>query len=363
MIFKDDSDVKKYIENEERKNDFSLSNNFNGHIGKAVSFKNENDKSKNNQDLEDEEVKYSDFEIMFQDELFGDHKIFKIEEEEEEEVEKSPPLSPYGGLTLEIQNSNVTESFPDSLDTKIEKVIDVPSNKQISRVDSSKSIVRANSSRALYLPRTKSNILLSRTDSVHSITRTNSKSDLMVKRVDSMKSLENKNFKNVLARLPQKSASFLSIPDLLNESGDKKSGEANIFTISGDFDLHENGEHSQISRMPDTPMITGRNLPKFFAETPVIGEYKADTSLQSIAKSPEVIFTEFDFSMPRYFRKSKAIANITAESSNQASKSLPDLHEASDDKMSKRLAKLGSRLKPLIIKKQEDSLRHSQQHL
>lgn len=356
MIFKADTDTKKDIDDYNNYN--TKSTNYNGHIGK-VTFKNESNENNKKENVEEsEESKFSDFEIMFQDELFSDHKMFKIEEEEEEENDSvKSPVSPLQGLTMNTKLSGVTESLPDSLDKKHEKAIDIPSGKLISRVDSSKSIIRVNSITGL--PRTKSSALLSRTDSTSSFGRINSRPDMMVRRVDSMKNLENKNIKNVLARLPPRSASFLSIPDLLNDKQEiEKSGR--IFSISGEIDGRGGDEHSQISRMPDTPVIKGSKFPKFFAETPVIGEYKADTSLQSIAQTPDVIFTESDFSMPRYYGKAKAIAIISDE--NTASRSLPDLHEADNEKMSKRLAKLGSRLKPLIIKKQDDVVKHHSQH-
>lgn len=355
MIFRAEPDTKKDINDYNNYN--SKSTDYNGHIGK-VTFKNDsNEKNKKENVEEAEEMKFSDFEIMFQDELFPDHKMFKIEEEEEEENDSvKSPDSPHQGLNMDVKLSGVTESLPDSLDKKHEKAIDIPSGKQILRVDSVKSIVRVNS--IVGLPRTKSSALLARTDSMNSFGRSNSRPDLMVRRVDSMKNLENKNIKNVLARLPPRSASFMSIPDLLNEKQEKvKTGS--IFSISGEIDGHGSDEHSQISRMPDTPVIKGSKFPKFFAETPIIGEYKADTSLQSIAQSPDVIFVESDFSMPRYYGKAKAIAIISDE--NTASRSLPDLHEAGNEKMSKRLAKLGSRLKPLIIKKHDDVVKHHSQ--
>lgn len=370
MIFKDDPEFKKLeledaiIENNNKPNDYK-----HGHIGKVVSFKDEvkgKEEEFEEEEVEDkvEEKPFSDFEIMFQDELY------QIDEEEDEDKPKSPG-TPDEGIKMKQIDGEETPTTPKKSEDKViqtdtpESVVSAPESiisptrNVVLREDSTKSLTARIADTKHLLPRAKSALHLPRSDSVKSFTKSNSRQDL-IRRVDSAK-----NIRNILARLPERSASFLSVPDLVDPDNTDKAQIEEVFTISStDLDAHQSGEHSLISRIPDTPVIKG-GLPKFFAETPDIPAYKPQTSLQSIANNtPDVIFTEFDYSMPRYYRKSRNIARLTDEPSEHTSKSMPDLHEDASQKVSKRLLKIRSRLKPLVIKKQDgEHTRHSHQEL
>lgn len=368
MIFKDDPEFKKLeiedaiIEhNNNKPNDYK-----HGHIGKVVSFK--DDVKRKEEDFEEEEEDkieekpFSDFEIMFQDELY------QIDEEEDEDKPKSPE-TPDEGIkmkhfdeetqtsTMKIEDKVIQTDTPELI-VSVPEPITSPTRRIVLREDSTKSLTARIADTKHLLPRAKSALHLPRSDSVKSFTRSNSRQDL-IRRVDSAK-----NIRNILARLPERSASFLSVPDLVNPDDPEKPQSEEVFTISSlDLDPHPSGEHSLISRIPDTPVIRGA-MPKFYAETPDIPAYKAQISLQSIAKTPDVIFTEFDYSMPRYYRKSRNIARLSDEPSEHTSKSMPDLNEDVSHKVSKRLVKIRSRLKPLVIKKHDgEHTRHSHQEL
>lgn len=367
MIFKDDPEFKKLeledaiIENNNKPNDYK-----HGHIGKVVSFKDEVKRKEEEVEEEEDKVEekpFSDFEIMFQDELY------QIDEEEDEDKPKSP-TTPDEGIKMKHFDGEETLSSPKKIEDKViqtdtpESVVSAPESiisptrNIVLREDSTKSLTPRIENTKHLLPRAKSALHLPRSDSVKSFTRNNSRQDL-IRRVDSAK-----NIRNILARLPERSASFLSVPDLVDPDHPDKAQSEEVFTISSlDFDAHPSGEYSLISRIPDTPVIKGA-LPKFFAETPDIPAYKEQKSLQSIANTPDVIFTEFDYSMPRYYRQSRNIARLTDEPNEHTSKSMPDLNEDVSHKVSKRLVKIRSRLKPLVIKKHEgEHTRHSHQEL
>lgn len=319
----------------------------------------------------DSNEKLTDFEIMFQEELLGNHKMFKIEEEDVEDIsddnikEECPeesgltmtnivkevnlaqkmavdvvpvPVMRKGGTNENVRPHTVHEYDPNSSIKKYE----APNRINPPKPENVKGILRVNSEKSL-----------PRSFSARSLTRVDSSQKLFIKnpvnRVGSLKSIDTRNVNKLLSKLPQRSASFLSIPEhLLPETRTES-----VYTISSSNTERISGEFSQLSHMPDTPIIKSANLPKFFVDTPKLTEYKGEASLQSLKKPDDVIFTEYDYSMPRYYRK---VASATESVPVHESKSMPDLRNpTSTGKVSKRLIKLRSRLKPLIIKKNEIS--------
>lgn len=288
----------------------------------------------------------TDFEIMFRDELFK-HDMFNIEEEDD--------TSPEEGLVMNVavrkQNvkkiSTVTQKDETKITTKHPvyeydpsmTVVTLPSTLTLPRVESVKGILRQKPSE---LPRSFSAKALERVDSGVRLHKPN------LNRVESLKNMQAENLNKVLLRVPHRSASFLNIPQhLIPEKPQLVKSNSTIGVTSLEEDL-------KLSRLPDTPIIKSNNLPRFFADSPTISEYKGETSLQSIQqKNLALMFQENDFSMPRYYG-TPASKFVESEQMHE-SKSMPDLRNpASTGKVSKRLIKIRSKLKPLVIKKGTD---------
>lgn len=269
----------------------------------------------------------TDFEIMFKDELTYD--IFKIDEEDTKSedteeglvmnvaVKKQDVIKP---STVTIKNDQkITKQHPIYEYDPI-SIVTLPSSLTLPRVESVKGILRTNSSKAL-----------DRTDSSSKLSRPN------LNRMDSLKNIDPLKINKVLARVPHRSASFLNIPAHLTEKPPLTKSKSTV-GVASDYEL-------KLSSLPDTPIIKSNNLPKFFVDSP-LNEYKGDTSLQSI-KQQALLKNQNDFSMPRYYG---AVKPELAES-----KSMPDLRNPnSTGKVSKRLVKLRSRLKPLVIRKSSE---------
>lgn len=272
----------------------------------------------------------TDFEIMFKDELTSNYDIFKIDEEDSKSqdtedglvmnvaVKKQDVIKP---STVTIKNDHkITKQYPVYEYDPI-SVVTLPSSLSLPRVESVKGILRTNSTRAL--DRTESNNKLSRPN---------------LNRMDSLKNIDPNKISKVLARVPHRSASFLNLPSHLIEKPPLTKSKSTVGVALGDYEL-------KLSSLPDTPIIKSNNLPKFFVDSPM-NEYKGETSLQSLKQQAQMI-NQNDFSMPRYYGTVKA---ELAES-----KSMPDLrYPTSTGKVSKRLVKLRSRLKPLVIRKSSE---------
>ncbi|XP_063834296.1 uncharacterized protein LOC135083487 isoform X1 [Ostrinia nubilalis] len=285
----------------------------------------------------------TDFEIMFKDELMTNYDMFKIDEEEESDRKSQDTEE---GLTMNVvavrkqdvvKPSTVTMKDETKITTQnpIYKydpisVVALPSTLSLPRVESVKGILRSNSAKTL-----------ERVDSGSRLSKP------MLNRVESLKSIDPTKINKVLARVPHRSASFLNIPQHLAPEKPPliKSKSMVGVTAAGDAEV-------RLSSLPDTPIIKSTNLPRFFADSPAIPEYKGDTSLQSIKKKTEMMFQENDFSMPRYYG---TVAKSTENIPVHESKSMPDLRNpASSGKVSKRLVKLRGRLKPLVIRKSSE---------
>jgi hypothetical protein len=285
----------------------------------------------------------TDFEIMFKDELTTNYNMFKIEEEEESDRKSQDTEE---GLTMNvvavkkqdvIKPSTVTMKDEDKMTTinPIYKydpisVVALPSTLSLPRVENVKSILRSNSAKAL-----------ERADSGNRLTKP------VLNRVESLKNIDPNKINKVLARVPHRSASFLNIPAHLSP---EKPPLIKSKSMVGVISSAES--EVRLSSLPDTPIIKSSNLPRFFADSPSIPEYKGDTSLQSIKKKTEMMFQENDFSMPRYYGTvSKSTENLPVHES----KSMPDLRSPiPNGKVSKRLVKLRGRLKPLVIRKSSE---------
>lgn len=100
---------------------------------------------------------------------------------------------------------------------------------------------------------------------------------------------------------------------------------------------------------PEIPSISYSTLPKNYEETPALEKYKESVSLYSIQTANSAKVAEFDFSMPRYFRKSDIIAQ-SAE--NISPKPVPKRVEKS-----KRLKLIRNTLPPLSIHLGKDKSR------
>ncbi|CAG9568709.1 unnamed protein product [Danaus chrysippus] len=279
----------------------------------------------------------TDFEIMFKDELLANYDMFKIEEEEEE---RSPEEE---GLTMNVAVKKQDVVKPSTVTIKGERKITsphtiyeydpisalvVPSNLTLPKIESVKSILRTNSTKTL-----------ERVDSNGKLIKP------MLNRVESLKNIDPNKINKVLARVPHRSASFLNIPaHLAPEKPPLTKSKSTVGVPSlADSEL-------KLSSLPDTPIIKSNNLPRFFADSPSLTEYKGETSLQSI-KQQSAMLLQNDFSMPRYYGMSKSVENLAVHES----KSMPDLRNpVTTDKVSKRLVKLRSRLKPLVIRKSSE---------
>ncbi|KAM3958739.1 uncharacterized protein ACR2FA_007264 [Aphomia sociella] len=283
----------------------------------------------------------TDFEIMFKDELLTNYDMFKIEEEEESDrasqdteegltmnvaVKKQDVIKP---STITIKDESKITTFNPIYKYDPISVVALPSTLSLPRVESVKGILRSNSAKTL--ERVDSGTRLSRPQ---------------LNRVESLKSIDPTKINKVLSRVPHRSASFLNIPaHLTPEKPPLVKSKSMVGVLSATEEL-------KLSSLPDTPIIRSNNLPRFFADSPSLPEYKCDTSLQSIKQQSTLMFQENDFSMPRYYG---TVTKSTEHLPVHESKSMPDLRiPNSSGKSSKRLVKLRSRLKPLVIRKSSE---------
>lgn len=284
----------------------------------------------------------TDFEIMFKDELLANHDMFKIEEEEEDNktpnneeglvmnvsVKKQDVIKP---STVTIKNERkITLQHPVYEYDPISHVVTIPSSLSLPRVESVKGILRTSSSKTL-----------DRADSTGKLSRPS------LNRVESLKYLDPNKINKVLARVPHRSASFLNIPaHLVPERPPLTKSKSTVGVPSlADSEL-------KLSSLPDTPIIKSNNLPRFFADSPSLTEYKGETSLQSIKQKSTIMSQTNDFSMPRYYG---SVTKPTEHAPVHESKSMPDLRNpTSTGKVSKRLVRFRSRLKPLVIRKSSE---------
>lgn len=287
----------------------------------------------------------TDFEIMFKDELLASHEMFKIEEEEESvksqdteeglvmnvSIKKQDVIKP---STVTIKDeTKMTNQNPVYKYDPVSAVI-LPSTLSLPRVENVKGILRQKD-----LPRSNSARTLERADSGNTLRPT-------LNRVESLKNIDPNKINKVLARVPHRSASFLNIPQhLVPEKPPLIKSKSMVGVLSStDSEL-------RLSSLPDTPIIKSNNLPRFFADSPSIPEYRGEMSLQAIKQQSAMMFKE-DFSMPRYYG---IVTKSTENLAVHESKSMPDLRNpTSTGKVSKRLVKLRSRLKPLVIMKSSD---------
>ncbi|XP_047539456.1 uncharacterized protein LOC125072805 [Vanessa atalanta] len=283
----------------------------------------------------------TDFEIMFKDELLMNHDIFKIEEEEEDNksqdteeglvmnvaVKKQDVIKP---STVTIKDEHkITTQHPIYEYDPISALL-TPTSLTLPRVESVKGILRTNSSKTL-----------DRMDSGGKLTKPN------LNRVESLKNIDPNKINKVLARVPHRSASFLNIPaHLVPDKPPLTKSKSTVGVPSlADSEL-------KLSSLPDTPIIKSNNLPRFFADSPSLTEYKGETSLQSIKQKSALMLQMNDFSMPRYYG---AVTKSSDQNPVHESKSMPDLRNpTSTGKVSKRLVKFRSRLKPLVIRKSSE---------
>ncbi|GAB0090202.1 uncharacterized protein DMENIID0001_048970 [Sergentomyia squamirostris] len=77
----------------------------------------------------------------------------------------------------------------------------------------------------------------------------------------------------------------------------RPSSETDIFTITNAF--------SQISMTPEVPSISFTTLPKNYETETPLDRYRESSSLQSIQTANCMKTSEFDFSMPRFYRHSE----------------------------------------------------------
>lgn len=292
----------------------------------------------------------TDFEIMFKDELSANN-MFKIDEEEEATDNDSESND---GLVMNVKKQDIIK--PSSITMKEDPKLTtfnpvyeydpktaVPTLKttlSLPRVESLKGILRQNRD----LSRSMSAKALTREDSVPRFNRP------QISRVESMRNLDPERMDKVLSRVPNRSASYLNIPDhLMPEKPPLTKSKSTIGVVS-----LEDTEENRISRLADTPIIKSNNLPRFFDESPRVMEYKGETSLQSIQQKTIQEVQENDYSMPRYY--GSAPGPVDAEPVHE-SKSMPDLRNPlASGKVSKRLVKIRSKLKPLVIKKGTDEM-------
>lgn len=115
----------------------------------------------------------------------------------------------------------------------------------------------------------------------------------------------------------------------------RPASENDIFAISG-------SSISQISMTPEIPSISFSTLPKNYEDTPTIEKYKESVSLYSIQTANSARAAEYDFSMPRHFRRADLITVQSAD--NLVEKSGPKKLEKS-----KRLKLIRKTLPPLAI--------------
>lgn len=287
----------------------------------------------------------TDFEIMFKDEILA-HEIFKIDEERESIKSQDTEE----GLVMNVSVKKQDVIKPSTITIKDETKITtqnpiykydpvsnlaVPSTLSLPRGDSVKGILRQRD-----LPRSNSARTLENADSVSKLSKP------MFNKVDNLKNVDPNKINKLLARVPQRSASFLNIPEhLVPEKPPLNKSKSMVGMLQGSDEL-------RLSSLPDTPIIKSNNLPRFFAEVPPVPEYRGETSLQAIKQQQSAMMDKEDFSMPRYYGTvNKSLEHLPVHES----KSMPDLRNpTSTGKVSKRLVKLRSRLKPLVIKKSSD---------
>ncbi|XP_047036617.1 uncharacterized protein LOC124642298 isoform X1 [Helicoverpa zea] len=289
----------------------------------------------------------TDFEIMFKDELLANHDMFKIDEEEESDRQSQDTEE---GLTMNVAVKKQDVIKPSTITIKDETKITtlspiyqydpissmaLPSAFSLPRVESVKGILRMRGDNEF--PRSNSAKTLERVDSSGKLSKP------MLSRVESLKNIDPTKLNRVLSRVPHRSASFLNIPEhLAPEKPPLVKSKSMVGVMSAVEEL-------KLSQLPDTPIIKSNNLPRFFADCPSLPEYKGETSLQSIKQQSAMMYQE-DFSMPRYYG---TVSKSTEQLPVHESKSMPDLRNPASNsgKVSKRLVKLRSRLKPLVIKK------------
>ncbi|XP_053620449.1 uncharacterized protein LOC128680955 isoform X1 [Plodia interpunctella] len=284
----------------------------------------------------------TDFEIMFKDELLGQYDMFNIEEEEESDKASQDTEE---GLTMNIVNIKRQDVIkPTTVTMKDDSKITIPAP-----VYNYDPVTSVNLPSVLSLPRVESVKGILRSNSAKTLERVDSGTRLakpVLNRVESLKNMDPNKINKVLMRVPHRSASFLNIPAHLSpEKPPLVKSKSMVGVLSATEEL-------KLSSLPDTPIIKSTNLPRFFAESPAIPEYKGDTSLQSIKQKSTMMFQENDFSMPRYYGAlNKSVESIPVHES----KSMPDLRNpGSSNKVNKRLVKIRSKLKPLVIRKSSE---------
>ncbi|KAJ0172001.1 hypothetical protein K1T71_012764 [Dendrolimus kikuchii] len=290
----------------------------------------------------------TDFEIMFKDELLANHDMFKIDEEEESDRRSQDTEE---GLTMNVSVRKQDVIKPSTITIKDESKITIPS--PIYKYDPVSYVALPSS---LALPRVESVKGILRQSSKGDMTRSNSARTLervdsgskikTLNRVESLKSIDPTKINKVLSRVPHRSASFLNIPERLIP---EKPPLVKSKSLVGVISMHDD---AKLGKLPDTPIIKSNNLPRFFADCPPLPEYKGETSLQSIKQKSAMKFQENDFSMPRYYGTA---LKSTEQLPVHESKSMPDLRiPTTSGKVSKRLVKLRSKLKPLVIRKSSE---------
>lgn len=293
----------------------------------------------------------TDFEIMFKDELLANHDMFKIDEEEESDRRSQDTEE---GLIMNVSVMKQDVIKPSTITIKDETKIttlspiyqyepipvtglSLPANFSLPRVENVKGILRQRD-----LPRSNSAKTLDRVDSGSKLSKP------MLNRVESLKNIDPNKLNKVLLRVPHRSASFLNIPEHLAPEKPPLVKSKSMVGV-----MLRATEELKLSQLPDTPIIKSNNLPRFFADCPSLPEYKGETSLQSIKQKSEMKMYQEDFSMPRYYG---TVSKSTEQLPVHESKSMPDLRDRQEQanasgRVSKRLVKLRSRLKPLVIKK------------
>ncbi|XP_058445706.1 uncharacterized protein LOC131426933 isoform X2 [Malaya genurostris] len=127
----------------------------------------------------------------------------------------------------------------------------------------------------------------------------------------------------------------------------RPASENDIFTISS------SSAFNAISMTPEVPAISFTQLPKYYAETPTVEDYRESRSLYTIQK--DILNTsKGDCTMPRYYRKSDLFVNridrspredIDIATSSNSISSTPNRHV----EKSKRLKNIRTALPPLNL--------------
>lgn len=121
--------------------------------------------------------------------------------------------------------------------------------------------------------------------------------------------------------------------------------ETDIFAITG--------SGNPISMTPEVPSISFSNLPKNYEDTPTIEKYRVSQSLYALQTANANRANQYDYSMPRYFRKSAMISQSTevlagGSATPSTSSSREEVRRPEKEK-SKRLQMLRGALPPLLI--------------